>query len=231
MKAAIIQHEKSVSAGTSVDWLLLHQIPFTVYSIFESERLPLTDEFDLLFICGGSMNVDQENLFPWLIHEKNFIRQAISEKKIVVGLCLGSQLIAEILGAKVGKHAVTEVGWHHVQILANETSPQNSNLNPNLVPVFQWHEYAFDLPSGCKLLATGEFCRNQAFTFGQSVVAYQFHPESTSEWIQHCARSEDLPQPSASVQSSAQILNEIHYQPALQKWYFLQLDQLLKKNS
>lgn len=217
MKAAILQHEKSVTAGSTIDWLQSRQIDFQIFPLFENTTLPHSAEFDFLVICGGTMNVDQENIHPWLIHEKKMIKDWIHEKKPIVGLCLGSQLIAEVLGAAVGKHHLMEIGWLPVQI--TDEKP---------LTVFQWHEYASALPPHCKLLATNKNCQNQAFTMDHFLLAFQFHPETTVDWALKCAADPDLPESTDTIQSSEQITKGIVNQPHLQDWYFAQLDLLIK---
>lgn len=223
MKAAIIQHEKSVTAGTTIDWLQSRQIPFKIYSLDENPELPDTTDFDLLVICGGTMDVDQENIYPWLSHEKKLIQKVILQKKPVVGLCLGAQLLAEALGAKVGQHDIAEIGWHNVNLSDSETQYQS-------LTVFQWHFYAFELPKGCTRTATNKICLNQGFRRENNLLAYQFHPEATLEWILKCADDSDLPAPSETIQSSEKIKSDLHFQAPMQSWYFSQLDSLIKNN-
>jgi GMP synthase-like glutamine amidotransferase len=185
----------------------------------------LAQEFEFLIICGGSMNVDQEAQFPWLKIEKQLIQFFIKDKKIILGLCLGGQLLAEALGAKVQKHPEWEVGWQPVKILS-ESNPQN-------LMAFQWHGYSFEIPNGAKLLASSDICQGQAFLFGDQILGFQFHPETTIEWALDCASDEnDFPTQTKFVQTPAEIKKGLHWQPLLEKWYFKTLDSLVfKKNS
>lgn len=214
MKAIILQHEQSTPPGSTTEWLKSRQIPFEVVDVSKSQNFPAHQSFELLFICGGSMNVDEEAQHPWLRAEKEFIRLAIEQKKLTVGLCLGGQLISEVLGGTVTKQPQHEVGWHSVQVLKGQ------NLK-----VFQWHGYGFSIPPGAQLTASNSNHTNQAFSYEAHVLGFQFHPETTKEWALKCAESPRLPK-EGFVQSPEEIKRGIEYQPALQQWYFYQLDFL-----
>lgn len=84
--------------------------------IFAGERLPKDADFDLLLVLGGEMNIYQEDLYPWLAEEKRFIRRAMDSKKTILGICLGAQLISDILGGMVHKNRYREIGWHEVKL-------------------------------------------------------------------------------------------------------------------
>ncbi len=219
MKTVIIQHEDSTPPGSTFVWLESKKIPYQVVRFVDLKTPPSSSEFDLLIICGGSMNVDQEARFPWLVQEKEFIRQAIKENKKIVGLCLGSQLLAEALGGSVQKHPHWEVGWQSVA-LSNQES----------LKVFQWHGYSFTLPPQAELLATNACCSDQAYTYGKNIVAFQFHPETTEQWTVECANDPDLPAATEYVQTREEILRDIKYQKSLQAWYFAQLDSLVGRS-
>ena len=167
MKAIIVQHEDITPPGTTIEWMNKNKISFQIVRFDQGAVAPKIDDFDLLVICGGSMNVDQEERFPWLKAEKVFINEAIKENKKIVGLCLGSQLLAEALGGSVQKHPHWEVGWQTVRL-----------SNQQELKVFQWHGYSFTLPPKARLLATNSACQYQAYTYGDNIVAFQFHPES-----------------------------------------------------
>ncbi len=216
MKALILRHTLSTPPGTALDWLKQKKIPHQVLMVKDIDVWPTMQSFDCLIICGGAMNVDQEDRYPWLKQEKKFITDAIQAGKKIVGLCLGSQLLAEVLGARVYRHSQWETGWHSVQ-LQNETE----------LKVFEWHAYTFDLPPQAELIATNAQCRNQAYKVGSQILAFQFHPEADADWIRQCALDPEAPT-MGFTQSSTEIQKGIEiYLPKLQSWFFTELTRHL----
>lgn len=136
------------------------------------------------------MNVDQESLHPWLKQEKLYIERSIEMKKRVLGLCLGAQLISRVLGAKVCPHKWREYGWHSVKKVT-----QNPYFEswPDEISVFQLHDDTFELPFGAKRLWVNDICQNQGFSYSDHVLATQFHPEATPEWIEESYLEIKLP--------------------------------------
>lgn len=215
MKILILQHEKSTPPGSTLKWCTERGHEFRVLTPSETAAWPALAEFDLMVICGGGMNVDQEAQYPWLRGEKAFIRSAIAAGKKIAGLCLGGQLLSEALGGVVDRHTDWTVGWHKVQISTGEE-----------LVVFQWHGYRFSLPAGAERIASNPIWENQAFSYRGHVLGFQFHPETTIEWALECADHPRLPQ-TGWVQSRDEIKRDLKFQPALQAWYFKQLDRLL----
>lgn len=224
MKVAIIQHEDSTPPGTTLDWLELHDISFKTHKLFEKDQFPQINDFDFLIICGGSMNVDQTEKFPWLVEEKKLILEAIQAQKKILGLCLGAQLLAESLGAQVNRHSVTELGWFPIHFVPDSpVSFSKTNLD-----VFQYHSYTFEIPLGAQLLATSTACHNQAFLYKNQILGFQFHPETNLEWAKECAEDPDLPT-GPYCQKSEELINQFEKQSELQKWYFNCLDYMLEQ--
>jgi GMP synthase-like glutamine amidotransferase len=144
-----------------------HSISRTL--LFNNEELPDIDDFDWLVIMGGSMNIYEEEKYPWLREEKNFIAEAIAGKKIVLGICLGSQLIADVLGGNVSKNKYKEIGWFPVSLTADaKNSPVFSTL-PRKFAAFHWHGDTFKIPPGAVRIAESEGCANQAFEYGRVI--------------------------------------------------------------
>jgi len=137
-----------------------------------------------LVVMGGPMNVDQTDQFPFLAAEKAWIREAIDEGLPVLGVCLGSQLIARALGAEVTANPVKEIGWYPLELSAAASEDVLFCGCPSPVTVFQWHGDTFAVPEGAVALATSPLCRNQAFRYGQRVYALQFHIEVTAAMIE-----------------------------------------------
>lgn len=130
-------------------------------------ELPRKKSFDLLIILGGPMSAN--DTFPWLESEKKFIRESIDDGCMIMGICLGAQLIAKVLGATVTKNPEVEIGWFPVRCAVNFLS---SDLE-----VFHWHSETCSLPEGTQLLASSIACKNQAFAYEDTVLGIQFHLE------------------------------------------------------
>jgi len=147
------------------------------------ERLDLAHAAALV-VMGGPMNVDEVEKHPFLGPEITWIREAIDRRLPVLGMCLGSQLIAKALRATVYPNAVKEIGWYPIELTdAASDDPLFTKLSPRPM-VFQWHGDTFELPAGATLLARGEQCAHQAFRYGENVYAFQFHLEVTEDIIE-----------------------------------------------
>lgn len=219
-KILVIQHESDTPAGTTLVWAAQRGVDIEFWYPATTLAPKVSDIENLLgvVICGGSMDTFEEEQFPWLKAEKEFIRNLLEKKIKIFGLCLGSQLLAEALGGKVYRYHGWEVGF----VSAEDSQGQK-------VPMFHWHQCSFELPPSAQLIIEGEYCRNQAFTWGDQVVATQFHPEATVEWIRECAE-EVREKHQGNVQSKEEILNSLDLQKDLQAWYFKQLDGLFFKS-
>ncbi len=205
MHAHYLQHVPFEGLGSMESWLESAGYSITSTKLFESTSFPDLDEVDLVVAMGGPMSVNDEAEYPWLVPEKEFIRVAIEQGKPVLGVCLGAQLIASAMGAKVYKNAEKEIGWFPVQGVSHDSASLFSF--PVSTKVFHWHGETFDLPSGARLLASSEGCVNQAFQLGACVIGLQFHlettPESAQGLVDNC-RDELIP--SKYVQTEEEIL-------------------------
>ena len=141
------------------------------------------------------MSVDDEAEHPWLIEEKQAIRAAIDALKPVLGICLGAQLIARVLGAKVAANTHKEIGWFPVRLTQNAAlSPFFADFNDRF-DAFHWHGDRFECPRRALRMALSDACDQQAFVYEERVVGLQFHlettPESARDIIEHCATDLD----------------------------------------
>ncbi|MBI5179623.1 MAG: type 1 glutamine amidotransferase [Nitrospinae bacterium] len=152
------------------------------YVDFEKgQKLPATpEEFPLVLFMGGPMNVYEEEKFPFLADELKFIEQCLKRQTKIIGLCLGGQMIARALGAKVKKNHKKEIGWYDLDLTAEGKNEPLVKGLPESFKVFQWHGDTFDIPSGAKRLASSELCANQAFVY-ENALALQFHAEIDGE--------------------------------------------------
>ncbi|MBC7420322.1 MAG: type 1 glutamine amidotransferase [Bdellovibrio sp.] len=222
----ILQHEVDVTPGSSTQWLKSRGMSYKICKLYKNDPLPELTDFNNLIICGGSMNVDQEEKHSWMKKEKKLIFAAIAEGKMVLGLCLGSQLIAEALGAQVSRMNYSEVGWQKMQITPNEFAGTGALT----LPVFQWHSYGFSQVPGAKNFAGNQAWPHQAYTFNKNVVAFQFHPETTMAWAIECAEDKSLPK-GEFCQTASQIKEQLAFQEPMQEWFFKILDHFFSSRS
>jgi len=206
MRAHYLQHVEFEGLGSIEPWLKAAGCEITNTMFFESAALPDLKKIDLLVVMGGPMSVNDEDEVPWFVSEKQFILEAINSGKPVLGICLGAQLIASAMGARIYRNHVKEIGWFPIcGILSKDRSIFSF---PPAVEVFHWHGETFDLPSGAIRLAKSDGCENQAFQIGKSVIGLQFHlettPEAAREIVSHC--SDELV-PSRYIQTAKEILS------------------------
>ena len=170
---------------------------------------PPIAKIDWLIVIGGPMGVYDTADFSWLTQEKIFIKSMIDSGKIVIGICLGAQLIADVLGAKVYKNKHREIGWFTLTRTQEAKETILGNIIPETINSFHWHGDTFDLPDKSVLLATSEACRNQAYSIDNRIFGFQFHFEATREFakalIVNCANELDG---SKYVQSREDIIAE-----------------------
>lgn len=191
MRVHFIQHVAFETPGNILSFVARKGWTASYTKIHESPQFPRAEEIDAVVVMGGPMSAYDDEKLSWLTPEKAFIEDAIRTGKKVLGICLGAQLIADVLGAKVYPGPEKEIGWFPVWLTeAGKTSRMFEGLSQEFVPL-HWHGDTFDLPKGAVCLASSELTRNQAFSFGLTVLALQFHiemsPEDASDISSHCA--------------------------------------------
>lgn len=228
MNILILEHVEFENVGMIADWAKARKHTLFTRKLYENEPLPRCDSFDMLVIMGGSMSVGDEAIYPWLLPEKTFIKEAMSAGKYVVGVCLGAQLIANVLGAKVYPNTVKEIGWFPVAIV--DTALGHSilrGLNPAMT-AFHWHGDTFDVPDGATLLMSSRACKHQAFIYRDKVLALQFHLEMTKDGINnlitHCS-AEIIPSP--TIQPKEKLLSGVATIPTCRRALYSLLDRLV----
>jgi GMP synthase-like glutamine amidotransferase len=150
-------------------------------------------EYDAVMVFGGAMHADQEDEHPWLREEKALLRELVERGTPLLGVCLGSQLVAEAAGGEARRAARPEIGWHEVEVTPDAADhPLLEPLAPRFT-AFQWHSYEFTLPPGATPLARSDVCL-QAFRRG-NVIGIQFHAEVSAQdaeaWIDDYRSDED----------------------------------------
>lgn len=177
----VFQHIAFEGLGCIEKWITDNGHTASYTHFYKEYKLPILEQTDWLIVMGGPMGVYDEAVYPFLKDEKEFIRQAIEKGKTVIGICLGSQLIAEVLGAKVYPNKQKEIGWMNVKLTNEARSLQLFNGFDDEFSVFQWHGDTYDLPRESTHLIRSEVCQHQAFLFKNKVLGLQFHFEVTPE--------------------------------------------------
>lgn len=136
---------------------------------------------ELLIILGGPISVNDAAMFPFIDVEIELLRQRIAADRPTLGICLGAQLIARALGAEVYPGAEKEIGWYDLSVTEAGHGTPLRYLSHDHCRMLHWHGETFDLPEGAVLLASSEMFANQAFSYGDNILALQFHPEVTQQ--------------------------------------------------
>ena len=180
----------------------------SVTRMFANEPFPEISDIDWLIVMGGSMGVHDDKAYPWLKTEKQFIKNVIQSGKVVLGICLGAQLIAEVMDAQVYKNKYREIGWFDINFNPNLNHTLLKDIFPKQIEVFHWHGDTFDIPEDAIPIASSEATPNQGFIFDNRVIALQFHlettPESAKALIDNCSNELDG---SKYVQNEQEILS------------------------
>jgi len=177
MNILILMHVAKEGPGTLLDYLETIGAHVTIKKLFKGENIRKSLETpDAVISMGGPMNVYEEEAYPFLREETQFLRACIEKNTPVLGICLGAQMIAKAAGASIYKAPEEETGLFTVTLTKEgKNDPIFSDL-PSKIPVFQWHGETFDIPLNGTLLATSPTCRNQAFRIGRAY-GFQFHIE------------------------------------------------------
>lgn len=231
MKVHYFQHVPFEGLG-SIECELKHKChKITSTKLYNEKITVCPKDIDRLIIMGGPMGIYDEEIYPWLKEEKQFIKEIIVSGKIVLGICLGAQLIADVLGAKVYKNKHREIGWFPVTKTKEAKHTVLSDVLPDNFEAFHWHGDTFDIPERAVHIAGSEACLNQGFIFDNRVLALQFHlettPETAAALVQNCANELDG---SKYVQSEKQILENLQKFNNINQIMSLILNNLETKN-
>jgi GMP synthase (glutamine-hydrolysing) len=183
MSILVVRHEPFEHLGRLAEILEERQIPFFYKDLGEPLALDAgaLDGCAGVIIMGGPQSANDP--LPGLVAELKLIEQAVVAETPVLGICLGAQLIAKALGARVYRNPEKEIGWAPVYFTeAAGRDPVFGGVDSPSI-VFQWHGDTFDLPAGAEWLAYSDKCLHQAYRFGPNVYGVQFHPEITPEMI------------------------------------------------
>ncbi len=212
MNIHYFQHAPGEGPGQIGVWATANGHTLTGTHWYRGDAAPDTDSIDFLVIMGGGMNIYEHRNYPWLVTEKAVIAQVIAQGKRVLGVCLGGQLIADVLGARVYQNAEYEIGWYPVRIHEEARKHPFFAGFPEGFTVMHWHGDTFELPPGATPVASSDVCANQAFLISDRIVGLQFHIEVRPEDVRTFVQGETGPLPEGRyVQSFEQILaGDVH---------------------
>lgn len=193
----VFQHVAAEPLGT-LDRLIRrrgHRIKFVNFERHPDAE-PCIDRYRGLIVLGGPMNVDDRAHRAHLLTELHAIEAALRQDKPVLGICLGAQLLAHVLGAPIRRQREPEIGWYDV---ATTDAGRGDRVLAPLgagAPLFQWHNYGFDVPTQALHLARSDGCAGQAFRYGESAYGFQFHLEANQalieRWLSNQAYRDEL---------------------------------------
>lgn len=230
MRIHYLQHVPFENPGIILTWAKEKKYTVTCTKMYEPHTFLSLEDFDWLIVMGGPMNIYEEDEYPWLKEEKKFIEKAIEAEKIVIGICLGAQLIADIIGGYVDQNPKKEIGWFPITWTKYAMENQLFSFFPPSPIVFEWHGDTFlNLPSEAVPLAYNKVCKNQAYVYKNHVFGFQFHLENTKEIIKNLLIfcEEDMTK-EAYVQSKEEIVEKSDYMRQNQVWMCQFLNELEK---
>lgn len=207
MRVHWLQHVPFEGLGSIEPWMRARGHSLSCTRLHAGEVPPSAGAFDWVVVMGGPMNVYEEREYPWLVAEKRCIREAVAMDRRVLGICLGAQLLADVLGAKVTRNAQKEIGWFPVELTSAARRSDLFADFPACFEAYHWHGDTFGIPAGALHIAGSRACTHQAFVAGTRSVGLQFHLETTPQSAQDLidnARNELVPAP--CIQDEAEML-------------------------
>jgi len=196
MAVLILKNISSEGPGTIEDFLLQSGIPYAIADLTSGE-FPETSAYDTLVMMGGPMSVNESCRYPYIDREAELAQTFMVQGKKVLGICLGAQIMAKALGARVYPGMDKEIGWYDIELVDGGVDDRRMKLLASdekgtagkTCRVFHWHGETFEIPRGALRLAQSPLYPNQAFRFGRNAYAFQFHIEVTErmifEWLRH----------------------------------------------
>ncbi|MCX7786400.1 MAG: type 1 glutamine amidotransferase [Spirochaetes bacterium] len=193
----ILKHVPEEGPGSIEQYLSEHSLPYRIFETINLEEPHFHSDIRAVVLMGGPMGVYEREHYPQLQISLRVIERALRANVPILGICLGSQLLAHALGAKVYKGQEEEIGWREIKLThegMEDPAMQALARNPftenrdRTFTVFHWHGDTFELPKGSVHLASSDLYPNQAFRYERKVYAFQFHVEVTEamirEWFQ-----------------------------------------------
>jgi GMP synthase-like glutamine amidotransferase len=207
---AIFRHWRTEGPGYFAIYLERCGLPWRLVRLDAGEPVPADpDAFSGLAFMGGPMSVNDR--LPWIEHVCALVRRCADADVPVIGHCLGGQLMAKALGARVTANRHREIGWGEVHVSPVDEAAHWLGAEPPAHTVFHWHGETFGLPPGAVRLLGSALCENQAFALGKHF-AMQCHVEMTAELIEawcHSGAEEIASHPGPGVQSAEEMQRDL----------------------
>lgn len=177
-QALILQHISFEDFGSFEPALRQHgfHVRYVEAGMEDLRALHATD-LDLLVVLGAPIGAYEDSAYPFLRDETRLLEERLSRDLPVMGICLGAQLMAKVLGSRVYPGPQKEIGWKPLALTPEAAATPVRHLDPQATSMFHWHGDTFDLPAGARLLASTDVCANQIFSWGKYALAFQCHPE------------------------------------------------------
>jgi GMP synthase-like glutamine amidotransferase len=185
----VLKHMASQNPGIFREQARDRDVDFSEIDLHAGDPIPSLDEFDGLWVMGGSMDAWEEDLYPWLVDEKRLIREAVNKRRLpFLGICLGHQLLADALGGRADPGVQHEIGLFPI---TSTTAGRDHPLLAGLPQPSLWvnvHRAEVTIaPPGATVLARSEACANHVMQIGTNAFSVQFHPEvcdhTVDEWL------------------------------------------------
>lgn len=231
MSILILKNIVTEGPGTIEDFLLHNNMQYTIIDLAR-HAIDSADGYDTLVMLGGPMSVNDEYEYPYLTHEMKLAELFMKEGRKVLGVCLGAQLMAKALGAKVYPGPEKEIGWYDIELkdaglqdrLMAQLAPDNRSCK-----VFHWHGETFDIPQGAERLAMSDLYPNQAFRYGDNAYAFQFHIEVSKQMIFDWLKNEPVDMRKIGQESEAYYADYAARAESFYKAFFRKVEALPRK--
>ena len=228
MRVHYLQHVPFEPLGAIEEWVQKKGYQLSGTHLYLNQNFPELNRVDLLVVLGGPMGVYDEDDYPFLREEKKFLEKALASDKIILGICLGAQLLADTLGAKIYRTPYLEIGWFPIQLTEWAKRSDLFRGFPEEFTPFHWHGETFELPKDANRIAFNTATENQGFIYGDRVLALQFHLETTPQSAELLIKNgqTDLERGGDYVQNPEEILSKNELFSQNNRLLFTLLDRL-----
>jgi GMP synthase-like glutamine amidotransferase len=224
-----LEHAAHETPGLIGEWAHERKHAVSGSHLYAGEPIPRHEFMDMLIILGGSMSVHNRGMYPWLKEEKHFIEKAIELNMPILGICLGAQLIADVLGADVYPMNHKEIGFYKVSMTPEGMTHPVTSALPHHFTAFHWHGETFSIPQSCTLLARSNACLHQGFALGDRIIGLQFHPEATPNIVENFVTANEAELDGGRYVQDASTIAEKADTPELRGPLFEMMDRLVQR--